>query len=76
MLRLAPALVAAGQCVEAALALPLYVRDKVALTTDERAQVKLDAAQAQAQAQAQANAAVAATPAAAAPVFSTPVQPG
>jgi tRNA threonylcarbamoyladenosine biosynthesis protein TsaB len=76
MLRLAPALVAAGQCVEAALALPLYVRDKVALTTDERAQVKLDAAQAQAQAQAQADATVAATPAAATPVFSTPVQPG
>lgn len=44
MLRLAPALAAAGHCVEAALALPLYVRDKVALTTDERAQVKLDAA--------------------------------
>lgn len=46
MLRLAPALAAAGHCVEAALALPLYVRDKVALTTDERAQVKLDAADA------------------------------
>ena len=40
MLRLAPALVAAGHCVEAALALPLYVRDKVALTTEERALVK------------------------------------
>jgi tRNA threonylcarbamoyladenosine biosynthesis protein TsaB len=85
MLRLAPALAAAGQCVEAALALPLYVRDKVALTTDERAQVKLDAVQAQAQAQVQAQAAAdadtdadadAATPAAASPVFSTPVQPG
>ena len=40
MLRLAPALAAAGHCVNAALALPLYVRDKVALTTDERALVK------------------------------------
>ncbi len=40
LLRLAPALAAAGQCVEAALALPLYVRDKVAQTTDERAQIK------------------------------------
>lgn len=44
MLRLAPALAAVGQCVEAALALPLYVRDKVALTTDERARVKAQAA--------------------------------
>jgi tRNA threonylcarbamoyladenosine biosynthesis protein TsaB len=43
MLRLAPALSAAGQCVEAALALPLYVRDKVALTTDERARIKGEA---------------------------------
>ena len=43
MLRLAPALAAAGHCVNAALALPLYVRDKVALTTEERAQVKRDA---------------------------------
>ncbi|MES2190066.1 MAG: tRNA (adenosine(37)-N6)-threonylcarbamoyltransferase complex dimerization subunit type 1 TsaB [Pseudomonadota bacterium] len=40
ILRLAPALVAAGQLVDAALALPLYVRDKVALTTEERAVVK------------------------------------
>ena len=46
LLRLAPALAAAGQCMEAALALPLYVRDKVALTSDERAQAKLHAAQA------------------------------
>lgn len=61
MLRLAPALAAAGHCVEAALALPLYVRDKVALTTDERAKIKLDAAQA-----AQA----------AAPIPSTPDQAG
>jgi tRNA threonylcarbamoyladenosine biosynthesis protein TsaB len=40
LLRLAPALAAAGQCVSAELALPLYVRDKVALTTEERDQVK------------------------------------
>lgn len=40
VLRLAPALIAAGQLVDAALALPLYVRDKVALTTEERAVVK------------------------------------
>ena len=44
LLRLAPALAAAGHCVDDALALPLYVRDKVALTTEERAKVKLDAA--------------------------------
>jgi len=43
MLRLAPALAAAGQCIEAGLALPLYVRDKVAQTTDERARIKADA---------------------------------
>lgn len=46
LLRLAPALAAAGQCVDAALALPLYVRDKVALTTEERDQAKLAKAQA------------------------------
>ncbi len=46
LLRLAPALLAAGQGVSADQALPLYVRDKVALTTDERARLK--AAQAQA----------------------------
>lgn len=40
LLRLAPVLAAAGQCVNADLALPLYVRDKVALTTEERDQVK------------------------------------
>ena len=37
MLRLAPALMAAGQAVPADQALPLYIRDKVAKTTDERA---------------------------------------
>ena len=46
LLRLAPALAAAGLCVDAALALPLYVRDKVALTTEERAQARIDAAEA------------------------------
>jgi tRNA threonylcarbamoyladenosine biosynthesis protein TsaB len=37
MLRLAPALLAAGQAVPAGQALPRYIRDKVAKTTDERA---------------------------------------
>ena len=37
LLRLAPALIAAGQAVPAARATPLYVRDKVAQTTEERA---------------------------------------
>ena len=48
LLRLAPALAAAGLCIDAARALPLYVRDKVAQTTDERARTKAaaDAAQA------------------------------
>ena len=46
LLRLAPALAASGHCVDAALALPLYVRDKVALTTEERAIVKEQKAQA------------------------------
>ena len=46
LLRLAPALAAAGHCVDAALALPLYVRDKVALSTEERDQIKLEKAQA------------------------------
>jgi len=36
MLRLAPALLAAGQAVPADQALPRYIRDKVAKTTDER----------------------------------------
>ncbi|MDB5892393.1 MAG: peptidase glycoprotease [Polaromonas sp.] len=40
LLRLAPVLAADGCCVDAALALPLYVRDKVALTTEERAIVR------------------------------------
>ena len=40
MLRLAPSLAAAGQCVPAAQALPLYVRDKVAQTTLERDAIK------------------------------------
>ena len=44
LLRLAPMLATAGQCVDAALALPLYVRDKVAFTTDERALAKAGAA--------------------------------
>lgn len=37
MLRLAPALLDAGHAVAAADALPRYIRDKVALTTEERA---------------------------------------
>ncbi|MEO6972087.1 MAG: tRNA (adenosine(37)-N6)-threonylcarbamoyltransferase complex dimerization subunit type 1 TsaB [Rhodoferax sp.] len=37
MLRLAPSLIAAGHAVSAEQALPLYIRDKVAKTTDERA---------------------------------------
>jgi len=37
MLRLAPALLAAGHGVDASHALPLYIRDKVAQTTEERA---------------------------------------
>ena len=40
LLRLAPALLAAGQGVPADQALPLYIRDKVAQTTDERAALK------------------------------------
>ncbi len=44
LLRLAPALVAAGRLVEASEALPLYVRDKVAFTTDERAAMRAAAA--------------------------------
>ncbi len=44
LLHLAPGLIAAGQLVDAASALPLYVRDKVAFTTDERAQARAAAA--------------------------------
>ena len=40
MLRLAPALLAAGQAVAADQALPVYIRDKVAKTTSERMQEK------------------------------------
>ena len=40
MLRLAPRLAASGHCVAAAQALPLYVRNKVAQTTQEREQIK------------------------------------
>ena len=40
MLRLAPALLAAGQAVIPELALPLYIRDKVAQTSSERAAAK------------------------------------
>jgi len=40
LLRLAPALMAAGQAVTAAHALPLYIRDKVAQTTAERAAIR------------------------------------
>lgn len=43
MLRLAPALLAAGQAVAPQEALPRYIRDKVAKTTDERAREKADA---------------------------------
>ncbi len=43
MLRLAPAMLAAGEALDASQALPLYIRDKVALTTDERAEVKRQA---------------------------------
>ncbi len=40
MLRLAPALLTAGQAVPAEQALPRYIRDKVAKTTEERAHEK------------------------------------
>lgn len=40
LLRLAPALLAAGQAVPAEQAMPLYIRDKVAQTTAERAAAK------------------------------------
>ncbi|MRD48709.1 tRNA (adenosine(37)-N6)-threonylcarbamoyltransferase complex dimerization subunit type 1 TsaB [Caenimonas koreensis] len=40
LLRVAPALLAAGLATDAAHAMPLYIRDKVAQTTDERAAVR------------------------------------
>jgi tRNA threonylcarbamoyladenosine biosynthesis protein TsaB len=40
LLRVAPALIAAGQATSAAHALPLYIRDKVAQTTEERAALR------------------------------------
>lgn len=40
MLHLLPALWAAGQATDAAMAMPVYVRDQVALTTAERAALK------------------------------------
>jgi tRNA threonylcarbamoyladenosine biosynthesis protein TsaB len=43
MLRLAPVLLATGQAVDPALALPRYIRDKVAKTTVERAAEKVAA---------------------------------
>jgi tRNA threonylcarbamoyladenosine biosynthesis protein TsaB len=43
MLRLAPTMLAAGFGVPAAQAIPLYVRDKVAQTTAERADLRLQA---------------------------------
>lgn len=46
LLRLAPALVAAGRTVDPAEAWPLYVRDKVAQTTEERQRLRAVAEQA------------------------------
>ena len=43
LLRLAPALIAQGAAVAARDALPLYVRDKVAQTTDERERLRVAA---------------------------------
>ena len=40
LIRLAPALIAAGEAVPANRALPLYIRDKVAQTTEERAALR------------------------------------
>lgn len=44
LLRLCPALLAAGRTVAPADAWPLYVRDKVAQTTEERLRIRQDAA--------------------------------
>jgi tRNA threonylcarbamoyladenosine biosynthesis protein TsaB len=44
LLRLAPALLEAGQGGPASAALPLYIRDKVAQTTEERAALRRAAA--------------------------------
>ena len=44
MLGLAPGLIAQGALVDAAHALPLYLRDKVAQTTQERADAKMQSA--------------------------------
>ena len=49
LLRLAPALLAKGCAVPAELALPRYIRDKVAKTTAEREAEKAAAAQASAE---------------------------
>jgi tRNA threonylcarbamoyladenosine biosynthesis protein TsaB len=43
LLRIAPGLIAAGQAQAAARATPLYIRDKVAQTTDERAALRAPA---------------------------------
>ena len=40
LLRLAPGLIAAGEAHDAAHALPVYIRDKVAQTTEERVQAR------------------------------------
>ena len=45
MLRLAPQLLASGAAIEPALALPRYIRDKVAKTSHERAVERERAAQ-------------------------------
>jgi tRNA threonylcarbamoyladenosine biosynthesis protein TsaB len=49
LLRLAPTAWAAGQAVPPEEALPLYIRDKVAQTTDERMQIKAQQAEQAAQ---------------------------
>jgi tRNA threonylcarbamoyladenosine biosynthesis protein TsaB len=49
LLRLAPAAWAAGQAVPPEEALPLYIRDKVAQTTDERVLIKVQQAEQAAQ---------------------------